>query len=316
MSAKSTIVLVTGGAGFLGSHLCDLLLAQGRRVICVDNLETGDARNVEHLGGDDFAFIRHDVVEPLEFAEEVDVVYHLATPASPDHYQRHPLAAMKVALYGTQAMLEFAKTKRARFLLASSSEVYGDPQVHPQPETYCGNVNPLGPRSPYGEGKRYAEAMTIVYRREGLDTAIARPFNVYGPRMSPNDGRVVPSFLRQALPGQPLVVFGDGSQTRSLCYVDDLVRGLVLLAESDEHDPVNLGNPGAVTMLELAESVLRTTGSASGIVFEPLPVNDPKRRCPDITRAIERLGWRPSVPLEEGIRRTAAAASVPRGSRA
>jgi dTDP-glucose 4,6-dehydratase len=248
-----TTSVVTGGAGFLGSHLCDYLLAKGERVICVDSLETGSLQNVEHLRGDAFAFVNHDMTFHLEVDEPVNVVYHLASPASPIDYLRLPLLTLKVGSYGTHNALGLAKWKRARFLLASTSEVYGDPQVHPQPETYWGNVNPIGPRGVYDEAKRYSEALTMAYhRQQGVDTAIVRIFNTYGPRMRPLDGRAIPTFIRQALANDPLTVFGDGSQTRSFCYVDDLVRGLYLLAHSGEHLPVNIGNPGEFTLLELA----------------------------------------------------------------
>jgi dTDP-glucose 4,6-dehydratase len=297
--------IVTGGAGFLGSHLCDYLLAQGHRVICVDNLDTGSLQNVAHIRTDDFVFVNHDLTEPLFLEEPVDLVFHLASPASPIDYARLPLQTLKVGSYGTHHMLGVAKFKRARFLLASTSEVYGDPQVHPQPETYWGHVNPIGPRGVYDEAKRYAEALTMAYhRQQGVDTAIARIFNTYGPRMRPQDGRAIPSFMRQALENKPLTVFGDGSQTRSFCYVDDQIRGLYLLATSGEHLPVNIGNSDEMTLLELAETIIRVTGSESEIVFEALPVDDPQVRQPDITRAEQILGWQPEVPLEEGLRRT------------
>jgi dTDP-glucose 4,6-dehydratase len=298
--------VVPGGAGFLGSHLCDFLLAQDHRVICVDNLDTGSLQNVEHVrNGADFLFLNHDLTEPLFVQEPVDYVFHLASPASPIDYMRLPLHTLKVGSYGTHNMLGLAKFKRARFLLASTSEVYGDPQVHPQPETYWGHVNPIGPRGVYDEAKRYAEALTMAYhRQQGLDTCIARIFNTYGPRMRPHDGRAIPTFLRQALEGKPVTVFGDGSQTRSFCYVDDLIRGLFLLATSLEHLPVNLGNPDEMSLLELAETVIRVTGSASEIVFEALPVDDPHVRQPDIMRARQLLGWEPEISLEEGLRRT------------
>ncbi len=296
--------VVTGGAGFLGSHLCDHLLAHGYRVICVDNLETATLANIEHIRSPDFVFVNHDVTQHIRVDEPVDVVFHLASPASPIDYLRLPLHTLKVGSYGTHNALGLAKHKRARFLLASTSEVYGDPQVHPQPESYWGNVNPIGPRGVYDEAKRYAEALTMAYhRQQGVDTCIARIFNTYGPRMRPHDGRAIPTFMRQALAGEPLTVFGDGSQTRSFCYVDDMVRGLRLLAESGEHLPVNLGNPAEYTILELAETVLRVTGSRSEIVFEALPVDDPQVRQPDISRARQLLGWEPEVGLEEGLRR-------------
>ena len=296
--------VVTGGAGFLGSHLCDHLVSKGYRVICIDNLDTGSLQNVEHLRGDEFLFINQDVTLYLDIDEPVDVVYHLAALASPIDYLRMPLHSLKVGSYGTHNALGLAKFKRARFLLASTSEVYGDPQVHPQPETYWGNVNPIGPRGVYDEAKRYSEAMAMAYHsQQGLDTSIARIFNTYGPRMRPSDGRAVPTFVRQALEGKPLTVLGDGTQTRSFCYVDDLIRGLVALAESGEHLPVNLGNPAEFTLNELAEVVLRITGSKSELVYEALPVDDPQVRQPDITRARQLLGWEPDVQLEEGLRR-------------
>jgi dTDP-glucose 4,6-dehydratase len=299
--------LVTGGAGFLGSHLCEALLERGHRVLCLDNLETGSLANIEHLRDDRFVFLNHDVIEHIAIEEPLDFVFHLAALASPIDYLRLPLHSLKAGSYGTHHALGLAKFKRARFLLASTSEVYGDPQVHPQPETYWGHVNPVGPRGVYDEAKRYAEALTMAYhRQQGVSTSIARIFNTYGARMRPSDGRAIPTFLSQALETRPLTVFGDGSQTRSFCYVDDLIRGLVLLAESDEHLPVNLGNPDEKSLLELAETVLRLTGSSSQIVFESLPVDDPQVRQPDITRAKQLLGWEPEVELEEGLRKTIA----------
>src|SRR5437868_6996848 len=296
--------VVTGGAGFLGSHLCDFLVADGSRVICVDNLETGSLQNVEHLRGESFVFLNHDITEHLEISEPVDVVYHLASPASPIDYLRLPLATLKVGSYGTHNALGLAKWKRARFLLASTSEVYGDPLMHPQPETYWGNVNPIGPRGVYDEAKRYAEALTMAYhRQQGVDTCIVRIFNTYGPRMRPHDGRAIPTFVRQALANEPLTVFGDGSQTRSFCYVDDLLHGLKALAQSGEHLPVNIGNPTEHTLLELAEKIVDVTGATSEIVFEARPVDDPKVRQPDITRARPLLGWEAQVSLEDGLRR-------------
>jgi dTDP-glucose 4,6-dehydratase len=296
--------VVTGGAGFLGSHLCEYLLAQGQRVICVDNLETSSLENLEHLRDDAFVFRNHDVVEHLDVEEPVDVVYHLAALASPIDYLRQPLHSLKVGSHGTHNALGLAKWKRARFLLFSTSEVYGDPQVHPQPESYWGNVNPIGPRGVYDEAKRYAEALTMAYHsQQGVDTAIVRIFNTYGPRMRSHDGRAIPTFMRQALENAPITVFGQGQQTRSFCYVDDLIRGLHLLAESDEHLPVNLGNPDEFSILELAQTVIRVTSSKSEIVYEALPVDDPQVRQPDITRARQVLGWEPEINLEEGLRR-------------
>jgi dTDP-glucose 4,6-dehydratase len=305
--------VVTGGAGFLGSHLCDFLLAKGHRVLCVDNLDTGSLQNIEHIEeSEEFVFLNHDLTQPFFVEEPVDIVFHLASPASPIDYARLPLHTLKVGSYGTHHMLGVAKFKRARFLLASTSEVYGDPQVHPQPETYWGHVNPIGPRGVYDEAKRYAEALTMAYhRQQGVDTAIARIFNTYGQRMRPHDGRAIPTFMRQALENKPLTVFGDGSQTRSFCFVEDLIRGLYLLAESGEHLPVNLGNPTEMSLLELAEAVIRAAGSTSEIVFEALPIDDPQVRQPDITRARQILGWEPEVPLEEGLRRTLEASSEP-----
>src|SRR6478735_6271342 len=296
--------LVTGGAGFLGSHLCEALLAKGHRVICLDNLETGSLANIEGLRDDAFSFLHHDVSEPIAIDEPLDFVYHLAALASPIDYMRLPLHSLKTGSYGTHHALGVAKWKRARFLLASTSEVYGDPLIHPQPETYWGNVNPIGPRGVYDEAKRYAEALTMAYhRQQGVDTCIVRIFNTYGPRMRSHDGRAIPNFIRQALANEPLTVYGDGSQTRSFCYVDDLIRGIVLLAESGEHLPVNIGNPGEFTILELAQNVIKVTGSKSEIVFEALPVDDPQVRQPDITRARQVLGWEPEIQLEEGLSR-------------
>jgi dTDP-glucose 4,6-dehydratase len=296
--------VVTGGAGFLGSHLCEYLLSQGHRVICVDNLESSTLANLEHIRDERFTFVYHDVIDRIDIDEPVDLVFHLAALASPIDYLRQPLHSLKTGSYGTHNALGLAKWKRARFLLASTSEIYGDPQVHPQPETYWGNVNPTGPRGVYDEAKRYAEAMTMAYhRQQGVDTGIVRIFNTYGPRMRAYDGRAIPTFMRQALENKPLTIFGDGSQTRSFCYVDDLIRGLYLLATSGEHMPVNLGNPGEFTILELAETVIRVAESTSEIVNEALPVDDPQVRQPDITRAKEILGWSPEIELEEGLSR-------------
>ena len=311
--APMSTCIVTGGAGFLGSHLCDRLLASGNRVICMDNLDTGSLQNIEHIRDPGFTFLNQDLTEPLFFDEPVDFVYHLASPASPIDYARLPLHTLKVGSYGTHHMLGLAKLKRARFLLASTSEVYGDPQVHPQPEDYWGHVNPIGPRGVYDEAKRYAEALTMAYhRQQGVNTCIARIFNTHGSRMRPHDGRAIPTFLRQALQDKPLTVFGDGSQTRSFCYVDDLIRGLVLLAESDVHLPVNIGNPKEMSLLELAEAVIEATESRSEIVFEALPVDDPQVRQPDITRARQLLGWEPEIELPRGLRRTIEQAGVER----
>jgi dTDP-glucose 4,6-dehydratase len=305
--------VVSGGAGFLGSHLCESLLGQGHRVICLDNLDTGSLENIEHIRHPEFEFRNFDVTEFVEVDAPVDFVYHLASPASPIDYARLPLHTLKVGSQGTHRMLGLAKFKRARFLLASTSEVYGDPEIHPQPEDYWGNVNPIGPRGVYDEAKRYAEALTMAYhRQQGVNTCIARIFNTHGPRMRPHDGRAIPTFLRQALQDKPLTVFGDGSQTRSFCYVDDEIRGLVALAESDIHQPVNIGNPDEYTLLQLAETVIEVAGSRSEIVFEALPVDDPKVRQPDITRAKQLLGWEPKVGLADGLKRTIDQAGVER----
>ena len=299
--------LVTGGAGFLGSHLCEFLLERGQRVICVDNLVVSTLENIERLRDGAFTFVNHDVIEPIACEEPVDFVYHLAALASPVDYLRMPLHSLKTGSYGTHHALGLAKWKRARFLLASTSEVYGDPEVHPQPETYWGNVNPIGPRGVYDEAKRYAEALTMAYhRQQGVNTSIVRIFNTYGPRMRAHDGRAIPTFMRQALQNKPLTVFGQGGQTRSFCYVDDLIRGIHLLAASGEHLPVNLGNPREFTILELAETVIRVTDSESELVYEALPVDDPQIRQPDITRAKQVLGWEPEIPLEDGLRKTIA----------
>jgi dTDP-glucose 4,6-dehydratase len=297
--------LVTGGAGFLGSHLCEELLRRGHRVICVDNVETGSLANIAHIRSAEFRFLQADIIEPYFVDEPVDVVYHFASPASPIDYLRLPLHTLKVGSYGTHHTLGLAKAHRARFLTASTSEVYGDPKVHPQPESYWGHVNPIGPRGVYDEAKRYAEALTMAYhRQQGVDTAIARIFNTYGPRMRPHDGRAIPTFLRQALQDRPITVFGDGSQTRSFCFVSDLVDGIIRLAESGYHYPVNIGNPNEFTLLELAHAVIDVTGSRSEIVHEALPEDDPQVRQPDIGLAREILGWEPRVDLREGLRRT------------
>jgi len=304
--------VVTGGAGFLGSHLCDELIARGHRVICVDNLETGSLANIAHIRDPDrFEHVGVDIIDPYFIEEPVDFVYHLASPASPIDYLRLPLHTLKVGSYGTHHTLGLAKAKRARFLLASTSEVYGDPLEHPQTEAYWGHVNPIGPRGVYDEAKRYAEALTMAYhRQQGVDTAIVRIFNSYGPRMRAHDGRAIPTFLRQALGNRPITVFGDGSQTRSFCFVSDLIRGLIALAESGYHDPVNVGNPDEFTLLELAETVRELTNSTSEIIYEALPVDDPKQRRPDITLARKLLAWSPEVSLREGLQRTIEDAGV------
>ena len=302
----SSRVLITGGAGFIGSHLSERLLAEGHDVICVDNFFTGSRRNIEHLFGNPrFEVLRHDVTFPLYV--EVDQIYNLACPASPVHYQHDPVQTTKTSVVGAINMLGLAKRLRVPILQASTSEVYGDPAVHPQTEQYWGNVNPIGPRSCYDEGKRAAETLFFDYRRQhDLDIKVIRIFNTYGPRMHPNDGRVVSNFIVQALRGDPITIYGDGSQTRSFCYVDDLVDGMVRLMDTGHEvtGPVNVGNPGEFTMLELAQAVLEITGSSSAIEHRPLPQDDPKQRQPDISLARSELGWEPSVPLTDGLRRT------------
>jgi dTDP-glucose 4,6-dehydratase len=300
-------VLITGGAGFIGSHLCDRFLADGHQVVCMDNLLTGKLENVEHLfGRDGFTFVKHDVTNYVHVPGPVHAVLHFASPASPVDYLRYPIQTLKVGSLGTHKALGLAKDKGAKFLLASTSECYGDPEVHPQPETYWGNVNPVGPRGVYDEAKRFAEAMTMAYHRHhGLDTRIVRIFNTYGPRMRLGDGRVVPAFLSQVLRGEPLTLFGDGSQTRSFCFVSDLVEGIVRLLAADHHDPVNIGNPEEHSILEFARIVQQVFGGGPEIRIEPLPVDDPKVRRPDIGKARELLGWSPSVGLAEGLRVTA-----------
>ena len=301
-------ILVTGAAGFLGSHLCDRLLADGHRVIGMDNYITGSPANLVHLDHHPaFQFVRHDVTTFIEVEGPLDGVLHFASPASPVDYLELPIQTLKVGSLGTHKALGIARAKGARFLLASTSEAYGDPLVHPQPETYWGNVNPVGPRGVYDEAKRFAEAMTMAYHRfHGLDTRIVRIFNTFGPRMRPHDGRVVSNFIIQALKGEPLTIYGDGSQTRSFCYVDDLVEGIVRLWERGGHDPINLGNPGEFTVRQLADRVIALTGSRSDVVHRPLPEDDPRVRQPDITRARERLQWEPRVALDEGLMRTIA----------
>ncbi len=297
-------IAVTGGAGFLGSHLCERLLADGHEVVCLDNFFTGTRKNVEHLlGHHGFELVRHDVVQPIVI--EVDQIFHLACPASPVHYQRNPVRTIRTAVQGTLNMLDMAREVRARIMIASTSEIYGDPLEHPQRETYWGNVNPIGPRACYDEGKRCAEALTVSYKQQyGIETRIARIFNTYGPRMHPNDGRVVSNFIVQALRGEPLTVYGEGQQTRSFCYVTDLIEAFVRLMNLD-HDPgpINLGNPRELTVLDLAKMTIAQLGSRSPLVREPLPADDPVRRKPDITRAEEILKWRPEVPIEEGLAR-------------
>jgi dTDP-glucose 4,6-dehydratase len=298
--------VITGGAGFLGSHLCERLLADGEQVICVDNLLTGSRDNIAHLiARPEFAFIEHDVTRPFEIPGAVDQVLHFASPASPIDYLELPIQTLKVGSLGTHNSLGLARAKSARFLLASTSEVYGDPKEHPQKETYWGNVNPVGPRGVYDEAKRFAEAMAMAYHRyHGLDVRIVRIFNTYGPRMRPRDGRVVPAFIQQALTGEPLTVFGGGAQTRSFCYVDDLIEGIVRLLRSDITEPINIGNPREMTILEFAHVIRAAVNSSSPIVHKPLPIDDPQTRQPDITLARERLGWEPRVTLEQGLETT------------
>ncbi len=298
--------VVTGGAGFLGSHLCDLLLARGHKVIAIDNFVTGSVDNIAHLGGNtNFKFIQQDVTEFIFLDVPVHYVWHFASPASPIDYLEIPIQTLKVGSLGTHKALGLAKNKGARFLLASTSEIYGDPLVHPQTEDYWGNVNTIGPRGCYDEAKRFAEAMTMAYHREhGVDARIVRIFNTYGPRMRLNDGRVVPAFISQALKNRPITVFGKGTQTRSFCYVSDLIEGIYRLMMSSVHVPVNIGNPHEMTMLEFAREIIRATGARSSIIFKPLPQDDPKQRRPDISRAKTRLHWQPRVPLKEGLKKT------------
>lgn len=300
--------VVTGAAGFLGSHLADRLIAAGHTVLGIDNLITGKRANLAHLEDESrFRLIEHDVSEPIDIEGDVDGIFHLASPASPVDYLRFPIQTLKAGALGTHNALGLARARGARLLLASTSEVYGDPLVHPQPESYWGNVNPVGPRSVYDEAKRFAEAMTMAYHRaHAVDTRIVRIFNTYGPRMRPDDGRVVSNFIVQALRNEPLTIYGDGSQSRSFCYVSDLVEGIRRVFEAEVHDPVNLGNPGEFTIRELADLVLEATGSSSRLVHRPLPTDDPRVRRPDIARASTALGWEPQVPLEVGLRRTVA----------
>ena len=299
-------IVVAGGAGFLGSHVCDRLIARGDRVVCVDNYVTGSSRNVEHLvGRSDFELVEQDITLPFDVDGEVDAVMNLASPASPKDYYALPIETLDVGSIGTRNLLELARTHGARFFMASTSEVYGDPAVHPQTEDYWGNVNPIGERSMYDEAKRFSEALTFAYHRaHGVDIRVVRIFNTYGPRMQPDDGRVVSNFITQALRGQPLTIYGDGSQTRSFCFVDDEVDGFLALLDGDEIGPVNIGNPGEFTMLELADLVNELTQNDAGLVYEPLPSDDPKQRKPDITLATAALGWTPAVDLRTGLERT------------
>ncbi len=305
-TALQPVSVVTGGAGFLGSHLCDLLIGKGHRVVCVDNLITGNLENIRQLRENPgFCFIEQDVTKSITVDGPVHFIFHFASPASPIDYLKLPIQTLKVGALGTHNALGLARAKQSAFLLASTSEVYGDPLVHPQPESYWGNVNPIGPRGVYDEAKRFAEALTMAYHRfHGIDTKIVRIFNTYGPRMRPNDGRVVPSFIKQAFEGVPLSVFGDGHQTRSFCYVSDLIRGIFALSSSQIHDPVNIGNPREMTVDEFARKILELTGSQSAVEYHPLPVDDPKTRQPDITRAKALLKWEPEVVLEQGLQLT------------
>lgn len=302
--------VITGGAGFIGSHLADRFLAEGHEVVCVDNLITGTWENLDHLRSDPglarrFSFLRHDISHPLEIDGPVDCILHFASPASPVDYLRHPIPTLKVGSLGTHNSLGLAKLKQSRFLLASTSEVYGDPEEHPQRESYWGHVNPIGVRGVYDEAKRFAEAMTMAYHRfHGVDTHIVRIFNTYGERMRLDDGRVLPNFVGQALRGEPLTIYGDGTQTRSFCYVSDLVEGIFRLLFQDFHDPVNLGNPAEVTILEFAQEILSLSGSKSSVVYKPLPADDPRVRRPDISRAQQLLGWDPKIQRREGLLRT------------
>lgn len=299
-------VLITGGTGFIGSHLCDFLLAQGHSVICLDNLLTSNSDNIQHLMSDkNFQFVRHDIAEPFHTKTDIDYVAHLASPASPPDYHKLPIETLRVGSVGTFNALDIAREKKARFLLASTSEVYGDPQQNPQKEEYWGNVNPVGPRSVYDEAKRFAEALTMAYHRQFiLGTKIARIFNTYGPRMRKNDGRVVPNFIIQALKGEPLTIFGDGSHSRSFCYISDLLDGIYKLMQSDVVGPVNLGNPAEITILELAQKIIQLTGSKSQLQYQPGPQDEPRVRRPDISKAQKLLHWQPLVGLEDGLKRT------------
>jgi dTDP-glucose 4,6-dehydratase len=306
MGEDNVRAVITGGAGFLGSHLCEYMLGKGWEVLCLDNLCTGSEANIAHLRvNPKFVFERRDVSQYIEVPGPVDAVLHFASPASPPDYRKLPIQTLKVGSLGTHNALGLAKAKHAKFLLASTSECYGDPDVSPQPESYWGHVNPIGPRGVYDEAKRFAEAMTMAYHRyHGLDTRIVRIFNTYGPRMRLNDGRALPNFLYQALAGEPITVYGDGKQTRSFCYVSDLIEGIYRLLESSEHEPVNIGNPQEITILEFAERVRKLVGANAPIVFRPLPQDDPKQRCPDISKARRILHWEPKVNLAEGLQRT------------
>ena len=299
-------ILLTGGAGFLGSNLCDLLIREGHAVVCMDNLLTGKKDNIEHLlDNDSFGFIEHDVTEFIDVKGEIDYVLHFASPASPVDYLKYPIKTLKVGSLGTHNALGVAKKQKCKFLIASTSEVYGDPLVNPQPETYWGNVNPIGPRGVYDEAKRFAEAITLAYHRShGIDTKIVRIFNTYGPRMRDHDGRAIPNFIDQAIKGEAVTVYGDGLQTRSFCYVSDLIEGIYKLMQSSLNEPVNIGNPNEMTLLDLAKKIIQLTYSKSNIEYKPLPVNDPKVRRPDITKAKKELNWNPEIALDDGLKKT------------
>jgi len=302
----SKTVLITGGAGFLGSHLCDRFLKEGYKVICMDNLITGNFANLSHLvPNQNFKFIKHNVSEHIDIKDDIDLILHFASPASPIDYLMYPIPTLKVGSLGTHNMLGVAKAKKAKYLLASTSEVYGDPKINPQPESYYGNVNCVGPRGVYDEAKRFAEAITMAYHNaHKLDTRIVRIFNTYGPKMRKNDGRVIPNFITQALNNEPITVYGKGEQTRSLCFVSDLIEGIFRLSQSDIHDPVNIGNPNELKIIDLAKLIIKLTGSKSKIIYNPLPMDDPKVRQPDITRAKKLLKWSPEVDLEKGLKET------------
>ena len=305
MGEQKRTILVTGGAGFIGSHLCKYLINENFKVICIDNLITGTLKNLEDIKSENFIFINHNVTEYIDIKENIDIIFHFSSPASPIDYLQLPIQTLKVGALGTHNVLGLAKSKRSSMILASTSEIYGDPIVHPQTEEYWGNVNPIGPRGVYDEAKRFAEAITMAYHRhQGVDTRIARIFNTYGPKMRVKDGRVIPNFISQCLKSEDITVYGDGKQTRSFCYIDDMIEGLIKLSQIDYHNPVNLGNPNEITILELAEIIKKLTNSKSKIVFRPIPEDDPKVRMPDITKAKKHLNWEPKVNLEEGLKKT------------
>lgn len=305
MGEQKRTALVTGGAGFIGSHLCKYLINENFKVICIDNFITGTLKNLEDIKSENFIFINHNVTEYIDIKENIDIIFHFSSPASPIDYLQLPIQTLKVGALGTHNVLGLAKSKRSSMILASTSEIYGDPIVHPQTEEYWGNVNPIGPRGVYDEAKRFAEAITMAYHRhQGVDTRIARIFNTYGPKMRIKDGRAIPNFISQCLKSEDITVYGDGKQTRSFCYIDDMIEGLIKLSQIDYHNPVNLGNPNEITILELAEIIKKLTNSKSKIVFRPIPEDDPKVRMPDITKAKKHLNWEPKVNLEEGLKKT------------